>query len=112
MMSNETTIPALLSKATYHLHADDVAAFKPIAIRVAQTAKEHAGCLFFETAQDLAEPTLIHLSEGWASHEALAAFSTSTGFQALLQEAMALRILDRSVSVYLVSGMENPPMPS
>ena len=111
-MSNETTIPALLSKATYHLHTDDIAAFKLIAIRVVQAAREHAGCVSFDAAQDLTDPTLIHLIEGWASHEALAAFSTSSGFQALLKEAMALRILNRSVSVYLVSGVENPPMPS
>ena len=111
-MTNTTTIPALLSKATYHLHTDDVAAFKPIAIRVAQAAREQAGCLFFDAAQDLADPTLINLIEGWASHETLAAFSASSGFQALLKEAMALRILGRSVSVYLVSGVENPEMPS
>ena len=111
-MSNETTIPALLSKATYHLHTDDVAAFKPIAVRVAQAARESAGCVSFEAAQDLTDPTLIHLIEGWASHEALAAFATSDGFQALLKEAMALRILGRSVTAYLVSGIENPEMPS
>ena len=111
-MSNETTIPALLSKVTYRLHTDDVATFKLITIRVAQAAREQAGCLFFDAAQDLADPTLTHLIEGWASREALAAFSASHKFQVLLQEAMALRILDRSVSVYLVSGAENPPMPS
>ena len=111
-MSDETTIPALLSKATYHLHIDDVAAFKLIAIRVAQAAREQAGCIFFDAAQNLADPTLINLIEGWDSHDTLAAFAASNGFQALLKEAMALRILDRSVSVYLVSGVENPPMPS
>ena len=111
-MSNETAIPALLSKATYQLHTDDVAAFKPIASRVAQAARKHAGCIFFDAAQNLTDTTLINLIEGWASHETLAAFSTSNEFQALLQEAMTLRILDRSVSVYHVSGVENPSMPS
>lgn len=111
-MSNETAIPAFLVKTTYHLHTDDVAAYQLIAIRVAQAAREQAGCLFLDAAQDLADPTLFHLIEGWASHEALAAFLASNGFQTLLKEAMALRILDRAASVYLVSGVENLPMPS
>ena len=58
-MSNGTTIPAFLVKATYHLHTDDVAAYQRIAIRVAQAATEQAGCLFFDAAQDLANPTLF-----------------------------------------------------
>ncbi len=62
-MSNETTVPAFLVKATYHLHPDDVAAYQLIAIRATQEAREHPGCLFFNATENLADPTLFHLIE-------------------------------------------------
>lgn len=111
-MSNKTAVQTFLVRAAYHLHTDDVAAFKVIAVRVAQGAKERAGCLFFDAVQNVSDPALFHLVEGWTSREALAAHSASEEFKALLQEALTLRILDRSASLYLVSGVENLPMPS
>lgn len=108
----ELSAPALIGKASYHLHPDDVDTFKAIMNRVAAIASSSPGCLFFHVAQDVGDPTTIYLVEGWDSGESVAAYNGDTGFQALLGEALRLRITDRGGQIYFVSGADEMSMPS
>lgn len=108
----DVTAPALIGKATYHLHPDDVDAFKGIMNRVTGNADSPPGNLFFHVAQDVGDPTTVYLVEGWDSGESAAAYLRDPGFQALLAEAMALRIRDRRGEIYFVSGAQEMPMPT
>lgn len=104
--------PAFLIMTTYRLHLDDVGHFRSLASRMAADARQRAGCLFLDAAQDVDEPTTFHLMEGWSSQEAFEAHVASTGFQSVLHDAMRLRILDRFGTLFTVSGEQALDMPS
>ncbi len=108
----ELGAPALMGKATYHLHPDDTDAFKAIVARMAADGSRSPGCLFLHAAQDAGDPTTFYLFEGWDNDESVAAFNSSDGFQAALSDAMALRMTGRGGQRYVVSGVEDMTMPS
>ncbi len=108
----ELDAPVLIGKATYHLHPDDTHAFKAVMERVAADGSSSPGCLFFHVAQDVGNPTIIYLLEGWDSGESVAAYNGDPAFQANLSQALALRITSRGGHIYSVSGVQAMPMPS
>ena len=109
---SEVIAPALIGKASYHLHSDDVDTFKATMNRVAALATSSPGCLFFHVAQDVGDPSTIYLVEAWDSGESVTAYNSDPGFQALLGEALALRITGRGGQIFFVSGADEMPMPS
>ena len=104
-------IPAVMGKATYHLHPDDAGAYKAIVARMADEGSRQPGCLFFNAAQDAGEPTTFYLFEGWDSFDSINAFHATDGFKARAQEAMALRITERYGDVFEVTGVKDMQMP-
>ncbi len=84
---------------TYKIHSEDAAAFTKNAVEsVARTVKE-PGCLYYTISEDVTEPGRFHLSEGWASKEALDVHAADPEFQASVEQARKLRILSRQIHV-------------
>lgn len=109
---SELRAPALIGKAAYHLHPDDVDTFKAIMKQLAADGARSPGCLFYDIAQDVGDPTTIYLIEGWDSGESVMAYISNPAFQALLSEALALRITGRGGQTYFVSGAQEMSMPT
>ena len=52
---------------------------------------------YYIASQDVNEAGVFHLSEGWSDKAALDAHTSSADFQAMLAQAMKLRILSREI---------------
>ncbi|MEG3175362.1 antibiotic biosynthesis monooxygenase [Sphingomonas sp. RB3P16] len=111
-MVDANATPAFLIVANYVLDPADAEAFQRIAARMAEQAKRRPGNVFLNAARDVADPNIFHLTEGWASQEALDEHFRSDAFQAVLSEALALRIVARSGSIFFISGAQALDMPS
>ena len=107
---NET--PALLVYTTYRLVSDDVEAFRSLALRMTATASSRDGCAFLNVAQDVSDPATFRLIEGWRDQAALDAHGASEQFQAVLKDAAALGIVDRSIDIYSVAGKKTIELPA
>ena len=101
-MSAPPATPSLLIQTTYQLHLDDVEAFKDITERMAADARQRVGNTFLLAAQDLSNPALFHLTEGWQNQQAIEEHLASDRFQRVLAEAQQLRIESRSATVFEV----------
>ena len=107
-----TDTPALLIYTTYRLVPDDVEAFRSLALRMAATTVARDGCAFLDVAQDAGDPATFRLVEGWRDQAALDAHGASDEFQAVMKEAGALGIVDRSVDVYSIADKKTIDMPA
>ena len=99
-----TETPSLLGYTTYQIAPDDVEAFRSLALRMSAMVKANDSCLFFDIAQDTSDPATFRLIEGWRDQAALDAHGASADFQAMIGEASALKITDRSIHIYSVAG--------
>lgn len=89
---------------SYDIDSRDAAAFAKIAAdSVEQTVNKH-GCLYYIASQDLTQPNLFHLSEGWASQAALNDHVASRMFKNMLDQAFKLRILNREIYLSTSTG--------
>ena len=102
----------LLVDATYRLDGSDVAAFASLAARMAAAAKRRDGCVFLKVSQDLDDPATFRLLESWRDQAALEAHGASEEFQAVMAEAAGLKVLERSIDVYSISGATRVDLPS
>ncbi|HWU71902.1 MAG TPA: antibiotic biosynthesis monooxygenase [Sphingomonas sp.] len=111
-MTDQQATAAFVISAKYVLDPTDTAAFKDLAARMAQAARRRSGCSFLNAAQDVLDPNIFHLTEGWTGQSELAEHFNSDEFQTILKEALGLRIRERSGTIYLVSGTQPLEMPS
>ena len=107
-----TQTPALLVYTTYHVVPGDVEAFRSLALRMPTMAKARDGCAFLDVAQDISDPAIFRLIEGWRDQAALDAHGASDEFQAVLKDAAALRIVGRAIDIYSVAERKTINMPS
>ena len=103
--------PELLIYTTYRLQANDVEPFQALAMRMGAAARKSDGCAFLDVTQDVGDPGIFRLVEGWHDQAALDAHSASAEFKAQLKEAKALAIIDRSINVYPVVQKRTGAMP-
>jgi quinol monooxygenase YgiN len=68
----------------------------------AQTVKE-AGCLYYYTGRDLAQPDLFRLSEAWADQASLDAHLASPHFKLAMQEVATITLKSVTLKRYRVS---------
>lgn len=61
----------LLIVGTVRLPAANLAMARPVMAEMVEASRREAGCLSYSYAEDLFDPGLIHVSEQWASREAL-----------------------------------------
>lgn len=89
---------------SYRLHPDDAPAFAKIARQCVEQTVTRPGCLYFTIAEDVSEPGLFHLSEGWADRAALDEHLASADFAEILDQAGRLRILGRQAYISEARG--------
>ena len=82
---------------TYKVDPADAAAFASIAARSVPATASKPGCLYYLASQDVNEPGVFHLAEGWTDKAAFDAHTGSPDFHAMLEKAMKLRILSREI---------------
>lgn len=111
-MTSQPSVPAFLVRARYVIDPADTPAFKAIATRMAEHANQQDGCCFLNAAQDVLDPNIFHLVEGWVSKEAFERLFASSEFQEVLKAALALNVVERSGTLYFVSGTQALEMPT
>ena len=84
---------------TYKVDPADAAAFAKLAADSVEAISQKEGCLYYIASQDLRQPGVFHLSEGWAGQAALDKHTNSPDFKAMIEKAMTLRILSREIYV-------------
>ena len=89
---------------TYRIDPADADAFAAIAAESVDVTSRKEGCLYYIASQDLLQPGVFHLAEGWSSQAVLDAHLNSADFKAMLEKAMKLRVLDREIYVSKSAG--------
>ncbi len=99
MLADETG-QFLLIVTTYRVHPDGADAFKAINERMAADARRREGNRFLLVAQDIGNPAVFHLTEGWNDQQSVDEHIAGDDFQKVLAEAQKLRVEDRTATVY------------
>lgn len=99
-MQEETELQSMLVVTTYRVHPDDAGAFKALNERMAADARRRPGNNFLLVAQDIGDPAVFHLTEGWTDQAAIEEHIAGYDFQTVLAEAQKLRIEERVATVY------------
>ena len=105
---NSSTDKFLALVGSYRVHPDDAAAFTKIAAQCVEQTVNKPGCLYFSISEDVSEPGLFHLSEGWTDRAALDKQMASAEFAEILEQAGRLRILSRKI--YLSEAKGRTPL--
>lgn len=90
--------------ASYKIDPGDAATFAKIAAESVTKTVSKPGCLYYTASEDVGEPGLFHLSEGWQDQAALDKHANSPDFRETLEQAMKLRILSRLIYVAEARG--------
>lgn len=111
-MSTQPDVPAFLVRARYRIDPADTAVFKTVVTRLAEHSPKQKGCCFLIAAQDVLDPNIFHLVEGWASQEAFESLGATPEFQEVLKAALAMKVVERSGTRYSVSEAQALQMPT
>lgn len=87
----------------YKLHSADVERFRMIAAASVETTRSKEGCLYYSFAEDVSEPGLFRVAEGWRDRAALDLHLSSPDFRDTLRQAGELRITERQVYTFTAS---------
>lgn len=82
---------------SYEIDPLDVAAFARIATESIELTLNKQGCLYYIASQDVKNPNVFHLTEGWATQADLDSHGASPGFKNMLEQAFKLRIVSRAI---------------
>ena len=111
-MPSHDPFRSLLVQTTYRVHPEDADTFKDIAERMAKDARLREGNTFLLAGQDISNPAVFHLTEGWKSQQAIDEHLASPGFQSILAEAQQLRIEDRTATAFEVAASYELGLPA
>jgi len=89
---------------TYEIAPLDAAAFASIATASIDQIVKKPGCLYYIASQDLKQPHVFHLAEGWATQADLDAHTASPAFLKMLEQAFKLRIVRREIYLSQSTG--------
>lgn len=87
----------------YRLHFGDAEKFRMIAAASVETTRGKDGCLYYSFAEDVAEPGLFRVAEGWRDRAALDTHLSSPDFADTLRQAGEMRITERQVHTFTAS---------
>ena len=90
----------IIVMGTFRMPAENLAKALPMAQRVVEATRAEDGCYAYSYAQDLFDPTLIHVSEKWRDREALAAHFRSAHMQSWIAERGDLGLYDRDLRIF------------
>lgn len=96
--------PGIVVTGYLKIAAEDRDAFVKLLQPHVQRTRKKAGCIAYAFAADVLDPGIIRLSEAWRDLKSLEAHLADDEFQAVQQETVKLRILERNVQRYEVSS--------
>jgi quinol monooxygenase YgiN len=88
----------------FEFHPDDFESVKTLATTLMRETVNEDGCMKYAFAADLAEPNCLQLSECWRDDAALSAHFLTPHIQAYREGLKSLRVLNRVVKKYGVTG--------
>ena len=87
--------------------ADQPRFFAIVTEHLGDTRREVRGCIYYNLAIDVENPTLLHLIEGWESQEALDAHLASASLKEIRARFSVIPIKDYRMMIYSV-GVQTP----
>jgi quinol monooxygenase YgiN len=103
---DKTRATGLVVSAYYRVHPEDRQTFIDAVIPDMTAAAKMDGCIYYAFAQDLVDPDLFHLTEGWADGAAYERHEEADSFlKALTTVVKYVRILDRQGVRYEVARL-------
>ena len=90
----------LVITGTFRLPAANLDAARPAMAAMVAASRAEAGCLHYSYGEDVLEPGLIHVTEHWASREALTAHGASAHIKAWRAAWPALGIGERNLTLF------------
>lgn len=97
MSSHDKTVATgIVVSAYYRVHPADRQIFIDAVVPEMTAAEAMPGCIYYAFAQDLVDPNLFHLVEGWEDEAAYERHEAADTFLAALATVVAtVRIVDR-----------------
>lgn len=111
-VKSRETQTTVVFNAYYRVHPEDRQKFIDAVLPHLEFTANLDGCIFYVFAQDLLDPNVIHLSEGWADQAAIERHNDTELFQKALTDVMTgVRILDHQGQRYEIAahGAGDPP---
>lgn len=90
----------LVITGTFRIPAHNVDAARAYMAAMIAASRAEAGCLHYIYGEDVLEPGLIHVTEHWASREALAAHGAADHIKAWRAIWPALGIGERDLTLF------------
>ncbi|MFK3741086.1 putative quinol monooxygenase [Massilia sp. TN1-12] len=101
---DKTQATEYVVSAYYRVHPEDRQTFIDAVIPDMTAAAKMHGCVYYAFAQDLTDPDLFHLTEGWADEASYEAHENAPTFLTALRTVVEnVRILDRQGVRYQVA---------
>jgi quinol monooxygenase YgiN len=97
-----STAQIIVNGTTEVLESDIPEFIRSTKISAEETVKE-AGCLYYYTGRDLAQPNLFRLSEAWVDQKSLDAHLASPHFKRAMQEVAAITLKSVCLKRYHVT---------
>jgi quinol monooxygenase YgiN len=82
----------------------DLDAFAASLPAMIEHAVGESGCLHYAFGRDVADPTIFHISEEWATQAALDEHVRSSAYRAWAADLRAMDVRERSVTIYSVAA--------
>ena len=90
----------LVITGTFRVPPGNLGAARPHMAAMIAGSRTEAGCLHYSYGEDLLDPGLIHVTEHWASREALAAHGEAAHIKAWRASWPALGIGERDLTLF------------
>lgn len=94
----------LVITGTFRVPSANVEAARPVMGAMIAASRAEAGCLHYSYGEDVLEPGLIHVTEHWATAEALAAHGQADHIRAWRAAWPALGIGERDLTLFDADG--------
>ncbi|RYD49829.1 MAG: antibiotic biosynthesis monooxygenase [Sphingomonadales bacterium] len=90
----------LVITGTFRVPPHNLDAARPYMAAMIAASRAEAGCLHYSYGQDVLDPGLIHVTEHWASREALVAHGVAAHIKAWRASWPALGIGERDLRLF------------
>jgi quinol monooxygenase YgiN len=99
--------PGLVIAATFEMAPEDREKTIELSRRVVQETRKEKGCLFYAFANDILDPNIFRISEGWTDEAALNAHLATPHVTAYLEDMGKLKMLSMTATRYNVASMSD-----
>jgi quinol monooxygenase YgiN len=104
--------PRFIINGMIRVHPRDVSAFMRATALCVEATRREPGCAYYAVGQDLIEPEVFHMQEGWATEAAFEAHMRSPHLAAALAVIEDLTIEDARIHRYETAGRTELSLPS